>query len=69
MPIKMTLIALAIMASTHVRPSTVAPLVSLAETYQDGIDVSQYWYSENWMNIRAYGEKHLVTRNGTGYTL
>ncbi|MBR9874345.1 MAG: DNA ligase [Vibrionaceae bacterium] len=66
MPVKMTLIALAVMASTHVQAEPpLAPLVSLAETYQDGIDVSEYWYSEKLDGIRAYWTgQHLVTRNG-----
>ncbi|MGP8304958.1 DNA ligase [Vibrio sp. YIC-376] len=66
MPVKMTLIALVVMTSTQpYAESSLTPFVSLAETYQDGIDVSEYWYSEKLDGIRAYwtGE-HLVTRNG-----
>lgn len=62
----MTLIALAVMASAQPQANTpIAPPVSLAETYQDGIDVSEYWYSEKLDGIRAYWTgQHLVTRNG-----
>ncbi|WP_373921082.1 hypothetical protein [Vibrio alginolyticus] len=47
MPLKMTLIALAVMAaSSQLQADTsLAPPVSLAQSYQDGIDVSEYWYS------------------------
>ncbi|HCG7230011.1 TPA: DNA ligase [Vibrio parahaemolyticus] len=66
MPLKMTLIALAVMATAQPQANTpIAPPVSLAETYQDGIDVSEYWYSEKLDGIRAYWTgQHLVTRNG-----
>jgi DNA ligase-1 len=37
----------------------------LANTYQQGIDVSQYWKSEKLDGIRALWDgKHLYTRNG-----
>jgi DNA ligase-1 len=66
MPLKMTLVALAVMVSTHPQAElSLTPLVSLAETYQEGIDVSEYWYSEKLDGIRAYWTgQHLVTRNG-----
>ncbi|EPP5334451.1 DNA ligase [Vibrio harveyi] len=66
MPLRMTLIALAVIASAqpHADPN-LQPPVSLADSYQDGIDVSQYWYSEKLDGIRAYWTgQHLVTRNG-----
>ncbi len=65
----MTLIALAVMASAQPQANTpIAPPVSLAETYQDGIDVSEYWYSEKLDGIRAYWTgQHLVTRNGNQF--
>ncbi len=66
MPLKMTMFALTIMVPTQPQlESSLTPFVSLAETYQDGIDVSEYWYSEKLDGIRAYwtGEQ-LVTRNG-----
>ncbi|HHF2970468.1 TPA: DNA ligase [Vibrio diabolicus] len=67
MPLKMTLIALAVMtASSQLQADTsLTPPVSLAQSYQDGIDVSEYWYSEKLDGIRAYWTgQHLVTRNG-----
>lgn len=67
MPLKMTLIALAVMAaSSQLQADTsLAPPVSLAQSYQDGIDVSEYWYSEKLDGVRAYWTgQHLVTRNG-----
>ncbi|HHF2891068.1 TPA: DNA ligase [Vibrio diabolicus] len=67
MPLKMTLIALAVMtASSQLQADTsLTPPVSLAHSYQDGIDVSEYWYSEKLDGIRAYWTgQHLVTRNG-----
>lgn len=66
MPLKMTLIALAVMASSQSQAeSSFTPFVSLAETYQVGIDISEYWYSEKLDGIRAYWTgQHLVTRNG-----
>ncbi|CAM2887370.1 DNA ligase (ATP) [Vibrio mytili] len=68
MPLKMSLIALAVItgASTDTFAITdINPDVSLAETYQEGIDVSEYWYSEKLDGIRAYWTgQHLVTRNG-----
>ncbi|CAE6903445.1 DNA ligase [Vibrio sp. B1FLJ16] len=66
MPLKMTLIALAVMASSQSQAeSPFTPFVSLAETYQVGIDISEYWYSEKLDGIRAYWTgQHLVTRNG-----
>ncbi|ELB1086704.1 DNA ligase [Vibrio alginolyticus] len=67
MPLKMTLIALAVMAASS-QPqadTSFAPPVSLAQSYQDGIDVSEYWYSEKLDGVRAYWTgQHLVTRNG-----
>ncbi|MCV6005392.1 hypothetical protein OFO99_38730, partial [Escherichia coli] len=63
----MTLIALAVMAaSSQLQADTsLAPPVSLAQSYQDGIDVSEYWYSEKLDGVRAYWTgQHLVTRNG-----
>ncbi len=37
----------------------------LANTYQQGIDVSQYWKSEKLDGIRALWDgEHLYTRNG-----
>ncbi len=66
MPLRMTLIALAVIASAQPQADpNLLPPVSLAESYQDGIDVSQYWYSEKLDGIRAYWTgQHLVTRNG-----
>ncbi|MFB5141257.1 DNA ligase [Vibrio diabolicus] len=67
MPLKMTLIALAVMtASSQLQADTsLTPPVSLAQSYQDSIDVSEYWYSEKLDGIRAYWTgQHLVTRNG-----
>ncbi|MFH4893382.1 DNA ligase [Vibrio diabolicus] len=67
MPLKMTLIALAVMtASSQLQADTsLTPPVSLAQSYQDGIDVSEYWYSEKLDGICAYWTgQHLVTRNG-----
>ncbi|WP_440873501.1 DNA ligase [Vibrio diabolicus] len=67
MPLKMTLIALAVItASSQLQADTsLTPPVSLAQSYQDGIDVSEYWYSEKLDGIRAYWTgQHLVTRNG-----
>ncbi|PFG56093.1 DNA ligase-1 [Vibrio sp. ES.051] len=67
MPLKMTLIALAVLtASAQSQADTsLIPQVSLAQTYQDGIDVSEYWYSEKLDGIRAYWTgHHFVTRNG-----
>lgn len=66
MPLRMTLIALAVIASAQPQADpNLLPPVSLADSYQDGIDVSQYWYSEKLDGIRAYWTgQHLVTRNG-----
>ncbi|WP_045404373.1 DNA ligase [Vibrio jasicida] len=66
MPLRMTLIALAVIVSAQPQADpNLLPPVSLAESYQDGIDVSQYWYSEKLDGIRAYWTgQHLVTRNG-----
>ncbi|AXY01086.1 DNA ligase [Vibrio alfacsensis] len=66
MPLKLTLISIAILSSAPIHAeSTPLPPVSLAESYQNGIDVSQYWYSEKLDGIRAYWTgQHFVTRNG-----
>lgn len=66
MPLRMTLIALAVIASAQPQADpNLLPPVSLADSYEDGIDVSQYWYSEKLDGIRAYWTgQHLVTRNG-----
>ncbi|EDP60097.1 DNA ligase [Vibrio sp. AND4] len=66
MPLRMTLIALAVTLSAQSRAEpNIPPPVLLADSYQDGIDVSQYWYSEKLDGIRAYWTGlHLVTRNG-----
>lgn len=66
MPLKLTLISIAILSSAPIyAESTPLPPVSLAESYQHGIDVSQYWYSEKLDGIRAYWTgQHFVTRNG-----
>ncbi|MGR5320983.1 DNA ligase [Vibrio sp. PID17_43] len=66
MPIRMTFIALAVLTSVQPQAeSQLLPPVSLAESYHEGIDVSQYWYSEKLDGIRAYWTgKQLVTRNG-----
>ena len=66
MPLRMTLIALAVIASAQPQAGPhLHPPVSLADSYRDGIDISQYWYSEKLDGIRAYWTgQHLVTRNG-----
>ncbi len=66
MPLRMTLIALAVIASAQPQAGpNLHPPVSLADSYRDGIDISQYWYSEKLDGIRAYWTgQHLVTRNG-----
>ena len=60
------MIALAVTLSAQSRAEpNIPPPVLLADSYQDGIDVSQYWYSEKLDGIRAYWTGlHLVTRNG-----
>lgn len=70
MPLRMTLIAIAVIASAQPQANpNLYPPVSLADFYHDGIDVSQYWYSEKLDGIRAYWTgQHLVTRNGIAYT-
>lgn len=41
------------------------PKVVLAQSYQHGMDISDYWYSEKLDGIRAYWTgQHLLTRNG-----
>ena len=44
------------------------PAVSLAQTYQEGVDVAAYWVSEKLDGVRAYwdGDK-LVSRNGNPF--
>ncbi|MDF2152166.1 DNA ligase [Vibrio sp. CAU 1672] len=67
MRFKMTLIAFAILHSVQPDASAdeIVPSVPLAKNYHDGVDVSEYWYSEKLDGIRAYWTgQHLVTRKG-----
>lgn len=41
------------------------PALQLANTYQDALDLKQYWVSEKYDGVRAYWDgKSLISRNG-----
>ena len=41
------------------------PQLTLANTYQKGVDVKRYWVSEKFDGVRAYWDgKHLISRQG-----
>ncbi|MFN1581784.1 DNA ligase [Vibrio rotiferianus] len=63
---RMNLIALAVIATiSATAESSETPLVPLAETYHQDIDIAEYWYSEKLDGIRAYWTgRQFVTRNG-----
>lgn len=56
---------LLLFASAGLADAQSAPAVSLAQTYQEGVDVSAYWVSEKLDGVRAYWDGHkFVSRNG-----
>lgn len=66
--IRLSLLSVAMLATSSVQAEyepIPIPEVMLAQSYQHGIQVTDYWYSEKLDGIRAYwtGER-FVTRNG-----
>jgi len=48
--------------------SSIPPPLTLAKTYQDNIDLKQYWVSEKLDGVRAYWNGHqLISRQGNPY--
>ncbi len=48
--------------------STTQPPLTLAKTYQDNIDLKQYWVSEKLDGVRAYWNGHqLISRQGNPF--
>lgn len=46
-----------------------APPVSLAEVYQQGVDLSTYWLSEKYDGVRAYWDgEQLLSRQGNAFS-
>lgn len=56
----------ALLAPTTARAEFAAPALMLAEVYQPGVDVTEYWVSEKLDGVRAYWDGHqLISRGGT----
>lgn len=54
-----------LLAPTAARAEAAAPALMLAEVYQPGVDVAEYWVSEKLDGVRAYWDGHqLISRGG-----